>query len=222
MNNKSNIRTIYSEIRMLLFRMIPEKWDSIYLYASVMDNGKDSGEMFFYFYPKSLIKKKPINVYEVPLKFNIDEQEYMKLASKLYDSIKRLRKECNLMNGKLWSNITISIENVEFLAEYNYDDLNSFLYSSEDRRLIWQYKYLNYPIEKFTKEEKNVIDRYLQEEEQGLHITDVYSETFYQEHIHNSVEYGREDFETTRNDNNEKKMQKEQEIKEVRNQLLKY
>ena len=75
--------------------MIPEKWENLYLYASVIDKpGKEStGELFFYYVPKSLLKKNPVNVYEIPSKFNIDEGEYGKLVELLYDEIKALRKE---------------------------------------------------------------------------------------------------------------------------------
>ena len=74
------IKDLYSEIRKCLFYMIPEKWESIYLYASVIqrDNGEETGEMFFYYFPKSIIKRNPINVYQIPQKFNLNEEEYIK------------------------------------------------------------------------------------------------------------------------------------------------
>ena len=48
------IKDLYSEIRKCLFYMIPEKWESIYLYASVIqrDNGEETGEMFIDFPPE--------------------------------------------------------------------------------------------------------------------------------------------------------------------------
>src|SRR5574344_135665 len=191
MNNKTTLKSLYSEIRTVLFKMIPEKWDSVYLYASVMESksNQNGEEMFFFFYQKKIKKKNPINVYEIPIKFNIDENEYMILAKKLYDLIKILRSEYIALGGKAWSNITISIENVEFLAEYNYDDLNNSDYTNEERRVIWQYKYLDYPIEKMDKTEKEILSRYLKEEELGQHKIETYSETFYQEHIHNKIQY---------------------------------
>ena len=46
---------LYSEIQKKLFYIIPEKWDSIYLYASILDepNKKASGEMYFYYFTTS-------------------------------------------------------------------------------------------------------------------------------------------------------------------------
>ena len=185
------IKDLYSEIRKCLFYMIPEKWESIYLYASVIqrDNGEETGEMFFYYFPKSIIKRNPINVYQIPQKFNLNEEEYIKLTDELYGYIKKLRHECQKYDKINWTNITISIENVEFLAEYNCEDLINSIYSNEDRMAIWQYKYLEYPIEKFTKSQREQIEAYLKEEENGLHQSKMYTETFYQQHEHNSIEY---------------------------------
>ena len=185
------IKDLYSEIRKCLFYMIPEKWESIYLYASVIqrDNGEETGEMFFYYFPKSIIKRNPINVYQIPQKFNLNEEEYIKLTDELYNYIKKLRHECQKYDKINWTNITISIENVEFLAEYNCEDLINSIYSNEDRMAIWQYKYLSYPIEKFSKIQREKIQDYINEEEHGLHQNKLYTETFYQPHEHNNVQY---------------------------------
>lgn len=185
------IKDLYSEIRKCLFYMIPEKWDSIYLYGTVIqrDNGEETGEMFFYYFPKSIIKKNPINVYQIPHKFNLNEAEYIKLTNELYGLIKKLRHQCLKYDKINWSNITISIENVEFLAEYNCDDLMNSVYSNEERMAIWQYKYLEYPMEKFSKAQREKIENYLEEEEQGLHQNKMFTETFYQSHEHNNIQY---------------------------------
>ena len=46
---------IYKEIQNILFSLIPEKWESLYLYASVI---KGRGEMYFYYFPKKTILKQ--------------------------------------------------------------------------------------------------------------------------------------------------------------------
>ena len=86
LNNTKNIRKIYEEIQRKLFYMIPEKWEEVYLYASVIERlgSLQTGELFFYYVPKGLIKRKPVNVYEIPSKFNIPEEEYLKLVEILY------------------------------------------------------------------------------------------------------------------------------------------
>ena len=90
-----NMRDKYENIQNFLFELIPERWDEIYLYASVVDRPGEvqSGEMFFYYLPKGLLKKKAVNVYEVPKRFNINETEYLKIVDLLYQEIKDLRQD---------------------------------------------------------------------------------------------------------------------------------
>ena len=47
--------------------MIPERWESIYLYASIIEEDlkKPVGEMYFYYVPKGILKRKPVNVYQI-------------------------------------------------------------------------------------------------------------------------------------------------------------
>ena len=86
-------KVLYSEVQKKLFYIIPEKWESIYLYASIVDvpGQKSRGELFFYYIPKGIIKKKFVNGYEIPSLFNIDEEQYSKLITDTYNTIKLLR-----------------------------------------------------------------------------------------------------------------------------------
>ena len=188
MNQNLSTKELYSEIRKMIFYMIPEKWEAIYLYASIIrrQNNEETGEMFFYYLPKSIIRRNPINVYQIPQKFNIDEDAYMNLASRLYDMIKELK---HISVGLNWSNITISIKNVEFEVEYNCDNLIDTYYNSDDRIAIWQYRYLNYPIEKFSKQQRENIESYIRELNYGQHKTIKYVEKYYEKHEHNSIQY---------------------------------
>ena len=88
-------KILYTEIQKKLFYIIPEKWESIYLYASIIDvpNQKPVGEMYFYYLPRGIIKRKFVNSYEIPSMFNIDEEQYSKLITDVYNQIKQLR-EC--------------------------------------------------------------------------------------------------------------------------------
>lgn len=158
-----SLKMAHEEVQKKIFLMLPEKWDRLYLYASIIDhfNKLQTGEMFFFYYPKGLLKKKPVNVYEVPVKFNIDEKQYFKLAEDLYDAIKKLREECVGYGEKAWTNVTISFENLKYRAEYGHEEL---AYSEEDinaRHVIWVYKYLHTPYESFSKDERKIIDDYL-------------------------------------------------------------
>lgn len=144
--------------------MIPEKWDKLYLYSSVIDKSKNekTGELFFYYIPKGILKKRPINVYEIPNKFNIDETQYLKLVELLFEKIKELREEFRKSESKeLWSNITILIEGTRFKVNYDYDDLQNSDFNSYERHVLWRIKYLGITPEQCTKEEKEVVKNML-------------------------------------------------------------
>ena len=188
------MKEIYSEIQKKIFYMIPEKWEKIYLYASVIENINyiETGEMFLYYFPKGILKKNPINIYEVPAKFNIEEQAYMELAENLYDTIKKLREEFRKNGLKMWSNITISIENSKFTIEFHYENLFNNKYDSYDRHLIWKYLYLNEPIEKLSKKEKKMIQEYLLDQKFKDDDTYKYQENIYDKESHNVIEYNKD------------------------------
>jgi len=195
MLNTAKLRTLYSKIQNQLFNLIPEKWDRIYLYASMSENRNhlETGEMFFYYFPKGLLKKNPINVYEVPNKFNVDESAYMELVDKLYQTIKLLKVEFERAEERIWTNLTISIENLKFHVEYDYEDLASSRYSSYDRHIIWKYKYLDAPIERLQKRDREMLERYLLEESFQDKDTKEYSEGVYKNNIHNVIDYNKEE-----------------------------
>ena len=155
-----NMKDKYEEIQNQLFYMIPEKWEKIFLYASIIDRtgNVQTGELYFYYIPKGLLKKKPVNVYEVPSKFNIDEAEYTKLVDKLYEIIKNLRQNFIETDQELWTNLTISIENCKFKVEYGYEELKQDEQSNYENHVIWRHKYLGIGGE--IKEEKKILDKY--------------------------------------------------------------
>lgn len=196
MKNTPRIKSLYAKIQTQLFYMIPEKWDKIYLYASIVEksNNIQTGEMFFYYFPKGILKRNPINVYEIPYIYNIDEEAYNTLTNKLYETIKELRREFEKEGLKLWSNLTISIANLKFNIEYDYEDLNASKYTNEERHIIWNYKYLNFPIERLSKRDRKMLENYLIEEKLLNKEVGTYSEGMYNFKVHNIIEYNREEY----------------------------
>lgn len=154
---QNGVKRLYGKIQKLLIGLVPENWKSIYLYASVL-NGKN-GEMYFYYFPKKIIKTRPVNCYEVPNKFGIDEMEYNNGLKKLYSYIKGL----NDFSFPRWTNVTIIIENDVFTIEYKYNDIIKSPYNDEQRRLVWSNKYLKIPIESLSITEKALIETYNEE-----------------------------------------------------------
>ena len=85
----------YMQIQDHLFRMVPENWKKIMLHTAIIDikNQKAKGEMYIYYIPKGILKRKPVNCYEVPALFDIDEEEYSRLIANLYNIIKLLDRK---------------------------------------------------------------------------------------------------------------------------------
>ena len=200
LKHTQKIREMYEDIQRKLYYMIPEKWDKLYLYASVVERlgTLQTGELFFYYIPKGILKRKPINVYQIPAKFNIDEEEYSKIVELLYNSIKSLREEFKQVGNKPWSNITISIEGVRFKVEYNYDILPSQEYNNEERHIIWKYKYLKQGMDSCNRDERKVLQRYFQNPD-ILNPEDEYEAGIYIKNIKNIVDYETAGYESIQN-----------------------
>ena len=185
-------KVIYSEIQKKLFYIIPEKWESIYLYTSIIDVpiGKPKGEMYFYYFPKGIIKKKPVNCYEIPSLFDIDEEEYSKFIADLYNTIKSLRDSLIKHRRKVWSNIIISIENYQFKIEFGYENLNSLPFDSYERHIIWRYQYIDKDIELYQKKDRQIIERYQEfVNKNGVLRKEQYIEGIYKLPVKNIIDY---------------------------------
>ena len=194
------IKEIYEDIQKKIFYMIPEKWDELYLYASVIERfgSIETGE-FFYYIPKGILRKNPINVYEIPAKFNLEEAEYLRLVDLLYSKIKELREEFKkIEKGRTWSNLTISIKNMRFHIKYDYEDLQNCEYDSYQRHIIWRSKYLNQGIEKVNKEDKEILKKYYNGQK-SLIRTEEYEEQIYIKDVKNIVDFDTEDYESIQN-----------------------
>lgn len=188
-------KKIYSDIQEKLYYMVPEKWSSIYLYASIFEgiNNIETGEMFFYYFPKGILKKEPINVYEIPSKFNIEESEYFQLTDSLYERIKKLKQDYYENNKRKWTNVTIIIKDNQFQAEYGYEDLKNSKYNSYDRHIIWKYFYLNPNINTYNKDERKIINSFIQEHGNNEAEKELYIENIYKNKVNNALNYNREE-----------------------------
>ncbi len=151
---QSEVEVLFYKIQDLLIKLVPENWKSIYLYASVLKRRR--GEMYFYYFPKKIIKTKAVNCYEIPDKFGLEENSYNKSLETLYKLIKDLNR---LMIPK-WTNVTISIENGIFKIECFYNNIEESRYSDEERRIVWRVKYLNVSLESLNLKERTLVETY--------------------------------------------------------------
>ena len=151
---QSEVEVLFNKIQNLLIKLIPENWKSIYLYASVLK--KRRGEMYFYYFPKKLIKTKAVNCYEIPDKFGFEENSYNKNLELLY----KLIKDLNRLMIPRWTNVTISIENGIFTIEYCYNNIEESRYSDEERRIVWSVKNLGVSLESLNLKERTLVEIY--------------------------------------------------------------
>lgn len=201
LEHNKKIKEMYEDIQRRIFYMIPEKWETMYLYASVMDriDKQKTGELFFYYIPKGILKKNPVNVYEIPQKFNLDEREYLKLVNILYEKIVMLREEFQKIEiVPTWTNLTIEISGIKFRVEYDYEDLNKSKFSSYERHIIWRYNYLGIKREQLNKKEREIIERYLLGEK-VVRRRERYEEGIYIKNIKNIVDYDTENYGSEQN-----------------------
>lgn len=197
--------------------MIPEKWSRVYLYASITEKAYNVpvGEMYFYYFPKGILKKNPVNVYEIPNKFNMDEEQYLKLVKNLYASIKKLRKIYKDQKQPLWTNVTISIEKYKFNIEYNYEKLDNTEKSNYERHIIWRYERLGMDINSFNKQDRKIIENY--QVDSNIKV-ETYSEPLYKKPLQSSFDYQKPILEKVQND--EIMNELEIEGKTISNQIL--
>ncbi len=146
--------------------------------------------MYFYYFPKGIIKKKAVNGYEIPSIFNIDEDEYSKLIANLYNIIKKLRQVWFQKCRKRWTNLTISIENYQFKIEYDYQDLQNSKFNSYERHVVWRYLYLKSDLQLFGRKDQQIIHKYINFID-GIEIPkrDIYTEGVYTQPVKNIVDF---------------------------------
>lgn len=200
LNHTKKIKDIYEEIQKELFYMIPEKWDKLYLYSCVIDMPKNvkTGELFFYYVPKGVLKKKPVNVYEIPNKFNLEESQYLKLVELLFNKIKQLREEFRKVDTEAWSNITLIIENSRVRVEYDYEDLKRSAFTSYERHIIWRFKYLGIGPEQVSKKDKEILKRFVLGAK-TLTRKEIYQFGIYVKDVGNIIDYNTEESENSKN-----------------------
>ena len=201
LKHTKKIKEMYEDIQRRIFYMIPEKWEKMYLYASVSDliDRRKTGELFFYYIPKGIFKKNPVNVYEIPQKFNLDEKEYIKLVNILYQKIVALREEFKKIEVvPTWTNLTIMIQGIKFKVEYDYEDLTKSKFSNYERHIIWRYNFLGIKEEQMNKEERKIIEKYLLGEK-VVRRRERYEECIYIKNIKNIVDYDTESYDSEQN-----------------------
>ena len=85
----------------------------------------------------------------------------MKLVQLLYEEIKNLRREFQKSErDDIWTNLTITIQDLKFNVEYDYTDLENSMFSSYERHVIWRYENLGIGEEQISKEDREILKKY--------------------------------------------------------------
>lgn len=160
----------YMQIQDHLFEMIPESWKTVFLHTSIIDipNQIPKGELFVYYIPKGLLKRKPVNCYEVPSLFDIDEEDYSRLIMSLYNVIKHLRDSYAKFRKQRFTTIDIICSNKKFMVRYGFEDLLNSSYTLEEQHLIWRYENLNVDLDSLNRNDRKVLEYYIQESRVSL------------------------------------------------------
>lgn len=158
-----NEEEYYRKIQKQLFEMIPETWKTILLHTAIIDipGYKPRAEMYLYYLPKGILKRKPVNCYEIPKLFDIDEEEYSRLITNLYNTLKLLRDSYRKSKGKKWSTINIACFVDKFDVEYGFEDLRNSQFTLEERHLIWRYENLDIDIDTLSRRERKFLKEYI-------------------------------------------------------------
>lgn len=160
----------YMQIQNHLFEIIPESWKTVFLHTSIIDipNQLPKGELFVYYIPKGLLKRKPVNCYEVPSLFDIDEEEYSRYIISLYNVIKHLRDNYKKFRKQKFTTIDIMCSNKKFVVKYGFEDLLNSNYSQEERHLIWRYENLQIDLDSLNRNDRKILEYYIQESKVSL------------------------------------------------------
>ena len=160
----------YMQIQDHLFEMIPESWKTVFLHTSIIDipNQIPKGELFVYYIPKGILKRKPVNCYEVPSLFDIDEEEYSRLITSLYNVIKKLRDSYAKKRKVKFTTIDIICSSKKFMVKYGFEDLLNSNYSLEEQHLIWRYENLKIDLDSLNRKSRKVLEYYIQESKVSL------------------------------------------------------
>lgn len=155
----SRMNEIYHDIASNVNNLIPVEWEKVFLYGEVL---YDSERVFFYFVPKA--NHELVYSPDIWRKYNMERRTYNTYSDLLYDSILDLHNEYEKHNEKVWTNLTLILENTgKFSIEFNYDDLYNSEFDDIERDHIWEYEVMGIVPE--LERHKKIIERYLKTKE---------------------------------------------------------
>lgn len=135
--DENKLEDIYQRIAQTVVDTIPEEWIKVYIYAEVSE---DVINVFFYYYPDS--GSSPIHSHNIPMIFDIAEEDYETLWEQILENFEEMWSEFKNQDQESWTNLTMIFNSEgDFKVDYDYEDLSDA--DDYERRIIWKYKYLD-------------------------------------------------------------------------------
>ena len=101
------------------------------------------------------------------------------MVNNLYLLFKQLREEFIQNDEKVWTNLTVSVENLRFTIEYFYDDISLSEYSNIERHVIWKYQYVQKDLSTYSKKERELIQKFIEKQKNEKKESSYYTEGVY-------------------------------------------
>lgn len=148
----TKMEKIYQMIANTVNKMIPDKWNKIYLYAEVLC---DSRCVYFDF--ESTTKNMFIYSLNIPDEYGVDENRFQELKHELIGLFEELHEEFKINSPQAWNSLVMFLDNTgKFKMDYSYDEVKL---TPHEQRIIWKYKMLGvYPT---SASSKKIVDDYI-------------------------------------------------------------
>lgn len=116
--------------------ILPQEWKKVVFYAEVTD---DSYEMFYYVFTSE--SNKPIQCYDLPDLYEIDENKIDAIFEELYKPLREERSSLAVEGKEPWTNYTLLLtDDGHFKVDYDFTSLEDGGYNY---RKDWKHKYLD-------------------------------------------------------------------------------
>ncbi|WP_241503613.1 immunity protein YezG family protein [Bacillus safensis] len=146
---------LYKEIAEHIYEMIPVKWNTIWMYAEMLD---DSASALFYFTVPN--KEEYYYSHNIPEEFQVSEDTYDSLLINLQRKLRRLREDYAEVHSDKWTTVTIKLTSLgEMSKNFGYEDVYSLGIDHIQRRAVWEYETFGFLPE--DEEDKEAVLNYL-------------------------------------------------------------
>ncbi|MBG9817209.1 MULTISPECIES: immunity protein YezG family protein [Bacillus] len=130
------MESLYREIAKNLNEMIPVEWDTIWMYAEMLD---DSASALFYFTVPN--KEEYFYSHNIPDQYQVSEDTYDSLLINLQRKLRQLREEYTKEQSDKWTTVKMKFTySGKMSTDFGYDDVFSLGIDNIQRIAVWEYE----------------------------------------------------------------------------------